>query len=150
MKVISKFRTLFFLRKVLFVLFLDLILCFFILGGLVSESYVAVYIFLIITVFALYYQYESFNSVNRIIVTDDGITIIPFLSKKEKFISFSEINRIRSERVNGSSNDVGEITSGYFESIIELYGNEELLISPDHFENYNEIIMTIRGNVKIN
>ena len=44
------------------------------------------------------------------------------------------------------STETGKITMGYFESILILNTNKKILISPDNFENYNEIIKTIKLN----
>ena len=45
------------------------------------------------------------------------------------------------------SGKAGQITSGYFESMVILKNGKKILISPDSFENYQEIIACIRSHV---
>ena len=82
----------------------------------------------------------------KIKVVENGILKIPIFKNKEQLILFTDIKEVRLEKVDGNSSDAGEITLGYFESILILNTNEKILISPDSFENYKEIMKTIKFN----
>ncbi|MTH14138.1 hypothetical protein [Flavobacterium sp. LC2016-01] len=87
------------------------------------------------------------RSVYEITVTKKGIKRKTLTSSKEEFIPYSSVLKVQTERIQGSYSDAGQITTGYFESTVFLENGTELLISPDHFENYHEIIVAIRSNV---
>ncbi|WP_316635586.1 hypothetical protein [uncultured Flavobacterium sp.] len=86
------------------------------------------------------------RSVYEITVTKKGIKRKTLTSNKVEFTPYSSVLKVQTERVQGSYSDVGQITTGYFESIVFLENGTELLISPDHFENYQELIIAIREN----
>ncbi|KAF2516466.1 hypothetical protein [Flavobacterium foetidum] len=78
-------------------------------------------------------------------VTEDGITKTTFVSREAEFIPFSSVISIHSHRVPGMQGKAGQISRGYFESVLVLEDDKKLLISPDIFENYHEIIEAIRN-----
>jgi len=86
------------------------------------------------------------RSIYEITVTKKGIKRKTLTSKKVEFIPYSSVSKVQTERIQGSYSDAGQITTGYFESTVFLEDRTELLISPDHFENYQEIIIAIREN----
>ncbi|WP_337964770.1 hypothetical protein [uncultured Flavobacterium sp.] len=86
------------------------------------------------------------SSIYEITVTKKGIKRKTLTSKKVEFIPYSSVLKVQTERIQGSYSDAGQITTGYFESTVFLEDGTELLISPDHFENYQKIIIAIREN----
>lgn len=145
MKITSKFREMFFFRKIIIFSFVDLFLTLIIYIGCESDSYLMAFIFLIILCFTLYYQYSDLDSVFQITVTDSEIEMVSWFSAKKIIVPFSCFNQIRTYRQSGySTSKAGQISNGYFESEIEYDNNKKLIVSPDIFENYNEVIGAIR------
>jgi hypothetical protein len=146
MECISEFRILFLLRKISGFLFTFCVCCFLINRGLNrNESELIIISLIILTISALMLKNRLWK-IYKIKVVENGILKIPVFKNKEQLILFTDIKEVRSEKVDGSSSDAGEITLGYFESILILNTNEKILISPDYFENYRDIMRTIKLN----
>lgn len=147
MKIHSKFRTLFLIRiNILFFIFEFFCLSNF-FGGFRTENYKVILASVLFLALCIFFHINKLSSVNEITVTEKGIKRTTLVSSKVELIPYSSILRVQTERVPGSSSKAGQITTGYFESVIYLENGEELLISPDHFENYPELIVTIRDKV---
>ncbi|WP_140506216.1 hypothetical protein [Flavobacterium pectinovorum] len=96
---------------------------------------------------SIFFHIDKLRSVTEIIVLEKGLQKISLASQKTEFIPFSFMVNIRTERIQGSYSDAGQITTGYFESTILLENGEELLISPDQYDNYKEIVVAIRDKI---
>jgi hypothetical protein len=146
MKVHSKLRTLFLMRKN--IVFFFACFCFLtfydkLVTG-VNETIIAFFIFFAISIF---FQVINLHSVNELIISEEGITKINFISNKANFIPYTSIVNVQTRRIQGMYGEGGQITTGYFESILFLENGKKILISPDYFENYQEIIAKIRYHV---
>ena len=146
MELISEFRALFILRKISGFLFL-LIICGFLMNyGFELNEWKIILISLITLIISLIVLKNDIRKIYKIKVVKNGILKILVFQNKEELILFTDIKEVRLEKVDGMSSDAGEITLGYFESILILNTNEKILISPDYFENYEEIMKTINLN----
>lgn len=116
-------------------------------GSFRTENYKVTFGSLIFLALSLFFHINKMRSVYEITVTKKGIKRKTLTSSKEEFIPYSSVLKVQTERIQGSYSDAGQITTGYFESTVFLENGTELLISPDHFENYHEIIVAIRSNV---
>ncbi|MFH6963029.1 hypothetical protein ACHRVK_11580 [Flavobacterium plurextorum] len=146
MKVHSKFRPLYLIRKNS--LFLFTCFCFLIFyDKVVSGVYETIILFFLFFTVSIFFQVINLRTINEIIVSEEGITKINFLTKKANFIPYSLVANLDTMRVQGMSGKAGQITSGYFESMVILKDGKKILISPDSFENYQEIIASIRSHV---
>ncbi len=146
MECISKFRKLFILRKISGFVFTFCICCFLIIRGLKKNELELILIPLIILIISALLLKNRILKIYIIKVVKNGILKIPVFQNKEELILFTNVKEVRSEKVDGMSSDAGEITLGYFQSILILDTNEKILISPDYFENYKEIMKTIKLN----
>jgi len=140
MIVSSKFRTLFLARKA-FGFFVMFFLCCVVLSY--NDEYLLFFMLLLtgsiaITLFKL-------SNIYKLIISEKGITKTSLLSDKKEFIDFSEIVSVNLNRVDGLQTRAGYISEGYYESIVLLKNNKELLVSPDHFENYIELAGLIKN-----
>ncbi|WP_146194592.1 hypothetical protein [Flavobacterium crocinum] len=97
---------------------------------------------------SIFFHINQLSLINEITITEKGIKRTTLASSKVDFIPFSSITKVQTKRIQGSYTKAGQITTGYFESTVYLENGEELLISPDHFENYPELIVAIRDNVQ--
>lgn len=146
MELTSEFRTLFILRKISGVIFLFVICCFLLNMGLERNKWVIILISFIVIIVSYITLKNDIRKIYKIKVVKNGILKIAVFENKEKLILFKDIKEVRLEKVEGMSSDAGEITLGYYESILILNTNEKILISPDHFENYKEIMKIIKLN----
>lgn len=145
MEIASKFRFLFLVRKnIFFFLFVTFIL-FALLHDLSNPIQETILILILFLGFCIIIQLIRLRSLSKIIVSDKGIRKISIISGIEEFIPFSSIENIQRQRIQGMSNMTGQITDGYYETLINLRNKKKLLITPDHFENYQEIIKAIRN-----
>jgi hypothetical protein len=102
-------------------LFMILIICFIIAGSL------------------------DYLKLTKIIVKQKEIEVYEFF-KNKTIIKYSEIDRIERHKVIQQS-DTGPITDGYFVSEVILLDGNSFILSPDKFENYIEIILSIKDNL---
>lgn len=146
MNIISKFRTLFLIRKsIVFVFFSIIWLSVFFQGIHETESQ-AVSTAIIMFVISAIFQIINLKSVYKIMISNEGITKAYIISRQSEFIPFSNIKNTQLNHVRGTWTDAGQITEGYYESVIILKNNKILLITPDYFENYKELIKVLSYN----
>lgn len=147
MKIYSKFRTLFLIRiNILFFIFDFFCLSKF-FGSFRTEDYKITLASVVFLALSIFFHISKLSSVNEITVLEKGLERTTLASSKVEFIPFSSVLRVQTKRVEGSFSDAGQITTGYFESMVYLENGKEILISPDHFENYQELIVNIRDKV---
>ncbi len=140
----SKFRKLFWIRLVLgIVLFVILIL---ILINRVfinpQETKNLTLVVVVIALLLLSYLSLDLFKVFTLKVSENGIKITFLITKKKKYIPFNSITSIEKEKVT-LRNAQGNITDGYYISILN-FENDSLIISPDNFENYEELMIEIK------
>ncbi len=146
MKIHSKFRTLFLIRINLVYIIFDFICLSYFFDSFRTENYKITFGSLIFLALSFFFHINTMSSIYEITVTKKGIKRKTLTSKKVEFIPYSSVLKVQTERIQGSYSDAGQITTGYFESTVFLEDGTELLISPDHFENYQKIIIAIREN----
>lgn len=147
MKLHSKFRTLYLIRiNILFFIFDFFCLSSF-FNSFRTENFQVILGSIIFLALSLFFHIRKLSSVNEIIVLEKGIQRTTLASHKAEFIPFSAMVNIQTERIQGSYSDAGQITTGYFESTIFLENGKELLISPDQYDNYQEIVVAIRQKI---
>ncbi|RZK06778.1 MAG: hypothetical protein EOO46_15050 [Flavobacterium sp.] len=83
--------------------------------------------------------------IKEIVVFENGIEISFFSKNQSQFIKYDEISNIYVARIRQQVKS-GYITDGYLVSNLQLKSGEEILISHDEFENYNEIMSAINSN----
>lgn len=142
MVVYSKFRTLFLARKA-FGFFVMFFLCCVVLSY--NDKYLLIFMLLLtlsiaITLFKL-------SNIYKLVIFENGITKISFLSDKKEFLNFSEVVSVNLNRIDGLQTRAGYISEGYYESIVLLKNHKALLVSPDHFENYRELVVALSENL---
>ncbi len=138
MKLVSKFENFYILRLLIIpVLFAGLSILL-----VTSKPNVALF-FLVLAFLVLTYNLAT---IFQIIVEEKEIIKISFLTRKKKVIPYSVIKSSRLDFTRGVETDAGIINPGYYRCIFILENNEELIISPLHFENYNELIRVIGQN----
>ncbi|WP_426485925.1 hypothetical protein [Flavobacterium sp. 2] len=147
MKIHSKFRTLFLIRINFVYVIVDFICLSYFFGSFRTENYKETFGSLLFLALSLFFHINLIRSVYEITVTQKGIKRKTLASNKEDFIPYTSILKVETVRIQGSYTKAGQITTGYFESTVFLKDGTELLISPDHFENYREIIVAIRSKV---
>ena len=97
-------------------------------------------------VFLIYVLIGLF-SIFRINVTDIGIEKILLISGKKEFIPFTIITGLKNQKIRMRTKS-GALTDGYTVTILKLQHGKELVISPDDFENYKEIIFEIKNHLE--
>lgn len=150
MKIESKFSSLFLLR-ILFGSLLFIILSYFCVDTILHNQNIEKFIFLVpafLVLFFLVYVSYDLLKLYKLTITEKGIDKVFIFSNQKEHISFNSILSIEQERTRIKSSR-GYVTDGYFYNILELKNGESLLISPDRFENYNDLITAVRDNLKL-
>jgi len=80
-------------------------------------------------------------------ITEKGIEKKSLVFKTKRHIPFTSILSIGKQKIR-SRNTRGYISDGFTVSVLKLKNGENLIISPDSFENYQEIIEAIELNLQ--
>lgn len=149
MEVASKFRKLYLVRKFIFFF---LFISFLIFtqsydrpnnNNKQTDIYETIIFYALAVVFAAVIQLIQLIRVHKIVISETEIKLIYYF-KPQKKIQISSIIDIQSERVQGSYSEAGQITSGYFQTRVTLSNNQEIIITPDKYENHGELVNVLR------
>ncbi len=88
--------------------------------------------------------WKEILKVTKVIVDSQGIKIYNY--KSSLIIPFSEIEKIEKHKQKTFLNGI-QITNGYSYSELKLKTKPSIFISPDKFENYTEIMQSIKNNL---
>ena len=147
-KIESKFRKLFWVKIAIgFVVFIAVL--YFSLNSISEYSQLIKNpVFIVSAVFLLLLFCAALDlfKVCKLIVTDKGIEKILLISGRKRYIPFTDIIGIKKRKITAQGK-AGQLTNGYILSILQLVNDKTLIISPDNFENYNEIMLAIKSNL---
>jgi len=101
----------------------------------------------IIIVIALAYQIISILLLQTITVTDKEIIVKRLFFNKSKILQYNDFLNIERHKIQGRTKS-GPVSDGYHLSVLNFVGGMQICISPDEFENYNDLIYAIRLNTK--
>lgn len=140
----SKFRALF-IGKIIFLAFVFTVIVTFSLKYILKvnevDSQISVNLIMgLVIVLSLLIIYRII-AVIKVCVLADKLEMVSFFGKKTEVL-FSDILKIYTEKVV-RTNKAGNITDGFHLSVLVLENGERLVISPDEFENYSEIMAAI-------
>lgn len=82
-----------------------------------------------------------------ITVTNKGVEFKYLFFNKSKVLEYETILNIKREKIQQMVKS-GPVSDGYHLSVLNLIDGKQEIISPNQFENYNEIINAIRSNLK--
>ena len=99
-----------------------------------------------VTLLLLSYMSTDLFKIFKIRISNEEIVTTNLITKFEKSIPLSSITKIEKEKVR-FRNSRGNISDGHFISIIK-FSNNKLVISPDSFENYEELINYIKHKLQ--
>jgi len=102
-------------------------------------------ILIILSIIFLIVIWKEIFKVTKVIVDSQGIKIHNY--KSSKLILFSEIEKIEIHKAKTFINGI-QITDGYSYSELKLKSKPSVVISPDKFENYIEIMQSIKNNLE--
>lgn len=81
----------------------------------------------------------------KLTITEVGIEKITIITGRKEFIPFEDIVTIKRGKIK-IRNRRGDISDGFHFSTLVLKNNKSIIISPDHFSNYNILMGNIREN----
>lgn len=105
-------------------------------------------ILIILIVFLTVAGTWDFLRLTKVVVGQEKLEIQSFFIKNMS-VSFNEIKSIERHKIVQWS-DAGQITDGYHLSEIILSNQLSIIISPDKFENYSELISEIKNKLNSN
>ena len=140
----SKFRDLF-IGKIIFLAFVFTVMLTFSLEYIFKvnkvESQITVNLIIGLSIVLLLLLIYRIVVVMKVCILADKLEMLSFFGKKTE-IFFSDITKIEAEKSVQTAGG-GNITDGYYYSILIVKNGERLVFSPDEFENYNEIMAAI-------
>jgi len=80
-------------------------------------------------------------------ITESGIEKTYLITRQKKFIPFQSIEEIEQEKAR-YRNTRSYVTNGHFLSILKFKDGNSLVISPDYFENYLDLMLVIKGKIQ--
>lgn len=105
-------------------------------------------VFIVSFIFILFFFFAALDLLRtfKLIITDQGIEKILLISGQKQYIPFTSIIGIERRKIRMQTKS-GYLTDGYSISIIKLENNRTLVVSPDNFENYDEIMFAIKNKL---
>ncbi|MGE6355140.1 hypothetical protein ACQKCJ_14830 [Flavobacterium sp. NPDC079362] len=101
---------------------------------------------IVFMVFAfLIYASPDLFKICKLTITETGIEKTMAITGQKKFIPFETIYMIKKGKIKLQNRGGAAISDGFYFSTLILDNKENIIISPDHYENYKEIIMTIKN-----
>lgn len=95
--------------------------------------------------FLIYVAPDLFK-IYKLIITEKGIEKTLIVTGQKQFIPFETINFVKKGKIK-LRNRGGDISDGFHFSTLVFDNNKSLIISPDHFENYKDIMFAIESNL---
>ena len=142
MKVVSEFRTGYWIRQ-----FINYVGGLLIIGGCIFFScdngeldyHNALFWLAVLGILSLilHVLYFLFSELKQLTVTENGIELKYFVTKKIEFIAYNEILNFTPRRITHKQGAVR--TTGYHELEIQLTKDRLITFNEDQFDNYNEI-----------
>jgi hypothetical protein len=145
----SKYRKLF-LVKILFACFIFFLVLFLNLKFLYEnlfnfkDTFFVLAVFLLILIIRLSFEVLNIYSLK---VSEKDISHTILVTQKTTNFSYDQITGINREKVAGQQTGRGQISAGFFRTVIIFNDGSKLIVSPDDFENYQELLMVIKNNL---
>jgi len=145
----SKFRKLFWIRIGIGV-FIFLITLIFIINGLrnpteATKQYLIVaFILLLFLVYVSTGLLETFS----LKIMEDGFEKTSLIFRTKEFISFNSILSMERQKVKQNNMRGVNISDGFHFMVLQFENGKDLIISPDNFENYTQIIEAIKIRIE--
>ena len=97
--------------------------------------------------FLIYVSFDLFK-LHSIVISENGIEKTSIITKRTEHIPFKLISSIQQQRVKYRNTKGVKISEGHSISILKFENGKSLIISPDTFENYQEIMSAINRKVE--
>jgi len=148
MQIESKFRKLFLIRIGIGV-FLFLFILSYCIYGLLNPDTTPKDALMIAFVVLLFLVYVSTDllKVCSLKIMEKGIEKTSLIFRTKKYILYSSILSVDRQKTRQRDTRGVNITDGYHFSVLKLENNRSLIISPDCFKNYMEIIEAVKSKV---
>ncbi|TDD77573.1 hypothetical protein E0F89_08315 [Flavobacterium caseinilyticum] len=101
----------------------------------------------VVLLFITYLSIDLFKDFTLKIM-ENGIEKTSLIFRTKQFIAFDSISSIGRQKTRLRSTRGINISDGYHYNILQLKNGNTLIISPDNFENYTEIIEVIKSRIE--
>jgi hypothetical protein len=148
MPIESKFRKLVLIRITVGVILFVTILSFCLYGFVNPDKITKQVLYLAVGMFCymLYLSLGNFQ-IYSLKILENGIEKTSLLFRAKQFIPFQSIMRIDIQKSKYKNTHGVDISEGFLYSIVYLTDGNSLIISPDSFENYSEIMDAIKTTI---
>ncbi len=111
-----------------------------------KTMYLSLILVSVLLSFLIYVSIDLFK-VCSIEISENSLIKTFLFSRKKYEIAFNDILRIERLKTSLKDTRLINISDGYYYSVIKLVNEEDLIISPDYYENYNEMIEFIKSKI---
>jgi hypothetical protein len=94
--------------------------------------------------FLIYVSPDLFK-ICKLTIDETGIEKTTVITGQKQFIPFETINFIKREKIKLRNKGGANISDGFHFSTIVLQNKQNIIISPDHFENYKDLMIAIKS-----
>ena len=97
-----------------------------------------------ILLFLIYVSPDVFK-ISKLTITENGIEKMNVVTGHKQFIPFETIHYIKKGKIKMRNRGGADISDGFHFSTIVLENKKSFIISPDHFENYKDVMIAIKS-----
>lgn len=94
--------------------------------------------------FLMYVSPDVFK-ISKLTIIENGIEKTNVVTGQKQLIPFEKIQFIKNEKIKMRNRGGADISDGFHFSTIILENKQSFIVSPDHFENYKDLIIAIRS-----
>lgn len=138
-------------RRIVFGSFLFIIALIYVSFTFLNSSPIAInplsVIAFMLLAFLIYVSPDLFK-ICKLTITETGIEKTMIITGQKEFIPFETINYIKKGKIKLRNKGGADISDGFHFSTIILDNKKSIIVSPDHFENYKDIITAIESKLE--
>lgn len=138
----SKFRKLFWMRIAMGFLIFSAVLYYF-LDSLFRNTIDIKLLFAFLALVFLMYMSAGLFKIYTLTISENGIELQHLLWRDKNSIPFEAISSLEYDKVR-YRNSRGYVSDGHKMCYIKLKNGKRFMISPDTFENYDQLILSIK------
>jgi len=146
MTIVSKFHTLYLIRKAIGPTLFAFLSLLFLYQGFSLNNFFQIKISIFLFLVCISFSIINLKSIYKLVIEESSIVKISIFYGVKKYIALSSIKASHLDYIQGVATEAGQINPGYYECVLILENDKKLIISPEKFKNYSEIIKAISHN----
>lgn len=146
MNIQSEFRKVLYIRILIGFIFFTIALLYVLYNVLTVLNVNPLFVMAFMLLLFLSYCFPDLFKIFKLKITEDGIEKTVIITGRKEFIPFKDIINIKRGKIK-LHNKRGDISEGFHYSTLVLKSKKSVIISPDHFSNYNILMDYIQEKI---